>query len=143
MAKRPTQNPPSGSLPPDAPTDAVKIFFARKLSELMRAKGWRGSETARRVTENAPPGVEISRSAISSYVLAKNLPTDIPLAAICKTFGVEPKDLLPSVGRPAAGKEDAFSVRKMDDGSVWLRVNQAVSYETAMKVMATLNEGEQ
>ncbi len=143
MTKRPVLNPPAETLPRDAPPDAVKVFFARKLSELMRAKGWRGSETARRVTENAPPGVEVSRSAISSYVLGKNLPTDIPLAAICKTFGVEPKDLLPSVGRPAAGKEDAFAIRKLDDGSVWLRVNQAVSYETALKVMATLNEGGQ
>lgn len=142
MVKRPTQNPPSGPLPPDAPPDAVKVYFARKLSELMREKGWRGSETARRVTENAPPGVEISRSAISSYVLAKNLPTDIPLAAICKTFGVEPKDLLPSLGRPAGGKEDALSMRKLDDGSVWLRVNQAVPFDTALKIMALVNEGE-
>lgn len=142
MIKRPTQNPPADALPKDAPPDAVKIFFARKLSELMRQKGWRGSETARRVTENAPPGVEISRSAISSYVLGKNLPTDVPLAAICKTFGVEPKDLLPSLGRPAAGKEDAFAIRKLDDGTVWLRVNQAVAYETALKVMALMHEGE-
>lgn len=139
--KRITFNPPPPStLPADAPDEAVKVFFAQKLQQLMLAKGWNQSDLAHHASWHAAEGVELSRAVISSYINAKNKPSPARLAALCKTFRVKPTDLLPAAGRPAAGEKDKLSMKTLDDGTAWLRINQAVPVNIAFRIMAIMGE---
>lgn len=127
---------PDPSVPATAPRDAVAVEFARRLQQLMDKKGYNQSDLARAATKFMPEGKVIGRDTISLYMNARNLPRSERLDAICQALGVEKKDLLPTRGITASAKiTPPLDVREMDNGTVWLRVNQAVTWPVAIKVM--------
>lgn len=137
MAKRAYQNTHGPTeLPANAPKDAVKIEFARRLQAAMIAKGMLQSDLARAAEIHLPKGKRFGRDSISLYIRAKSLPGPLYLRALCAALGTKPEDLLPTRGIPAAGDSaPTLDARDLGDGNTWLRINQAVPWEAAIKIM--------
>ena len=118
----------------ELPTDLVRQEFARRLQRAMIEKGWTQSELARRASPFAPD-TRMIRDNVSKYIRGKVLPGPLHLEALCKALGKRPTDLLPA--RPSGGTSHelpSFDMRDLGNGTAWLRVNQAVSWETALKI---------
>jgi transcriptional regulator with XRE-family HTH domain len=132
----------------DAPTqvtaspDAIKADFGHRLQAALNEKGWNQSELARRVAPLLPRS-SIARDNISKYVRGKVLPSPLALEAISTALGKKPADLLP-VRRSAVSSTDnpPLDARDLGDGSVWLKVNQAVDWDTALQIMKLLRGGD-
>ncbi len=141
MIKRPYINPPpTEGAGPDLPKDVVKIEFAKRLQHAMVKKGWNQSELARRAQVHMK-GKRLERDNISTYIRGNALPDPARLNALCLALSVPPAELLPSRGIPsAADKAPTFDVRGLDNGNVWLRVNQAVAWQVALDIMVILKE---
>jgi transcriptional regulator with XRE-family HTH domain len=131
--------PADPPLAPLAPKDAVKVEFARRLQAAMVAKGWRQSDLARRAEKYLPANKKFGRDSISLYIRGKTLPGPVFLEALCKALEKEPDDLLPTRGMPAAGENNPpLDVKDAGDGNAWLRVNQAVPWNTAVAILRLL-----
>lgn len=143
VGKRPFHNPPPAPLPANAPLDAVKAEFARRLQRAFVEKGWNQSELARRA-EKFMPDRNFPRDNISKYVRGKVLPGPTHLNAMARALSMKPDDLLPQRGVPQAGQEHpALHFQDLGDGNVWLRVNRALSFETALEIMNLIKKEEQ
>jgi transcriptional regulator with XRE-family HTH domain len=141
MARRDFHNEPPGTAPPAGiPRDQIKIDFAKRIQRAMIDKGWNQSELARRASAYLPKNTPLGRDNVSHYVRGISLPRSAQLAALAKALGLKPADLLPTVPS-AAQKAPPFDMRQLEDGNVWLRVNQAVSFDQALKIMRLLQEG--
>ncbi len=141
MAKRQFINrPPSLSGPhKDAPKDAVKIEFARRLQATLIKKGWRQSDLARETVKYLPKGAKLGRDSISHYIRGKILPRALYLDAISKALGMPKDELVPTKGYSEAGDDNPpLDVRDLNDGNAWLKINQAVSWSTAVKILEIL-----
>lgn len=118
-----------------APKHISKQAFARRLYNLILAKGWSQSELARRSG--------LQRDRISTYVRGQTLPTPQNAAAIAQALGITTEELLPNMAE-AAIEEDTPSlemrVSTNDPTKAWLRVNRLVKTETAAKVITILND---
>lgn len=142
MAPRTLHDKPH-SIPATAPAEAAMTEFARRVQAAMVEKGWNQAELARRATLHMPGKATMSRDTISKYVNAVTLPGPERLAALAKALGKEPSDLLSTRGVTLGGdRVPAFDMRDSGDGRIWLRINQEVTYEQAMKIMAVLRETE-
>jgi transcriptional regulator with XRE-family HTH domain len=140
MPKRGFHNePPGAAPPPGVPRDQIKIDFAKRLQKAMIDKGWNQSELARRASNYLPKGQTLGRDNVSHYVRAVALPRPTQLAALAKSLGLSPADLLPTIPS-ASQKAPPFDMRQLEDGNVWLRVNQPVSFDQALKIMQILQE---
>lgn len=119
-----------------APRDAVIEEFSRNLQSAMNAKGWNQSEMARAATMQMGGEGEVHRDNISKYINGKTLPTSPKLAAIAKALGVPKDQLFPttSVLRPAI-HTPPIGVHDAGDGKAWLRINQAVRWDVALKIL--------
>lgn len=141
MARRDFHNPPPGAaLPAGTPRDHIKIDFAKRLQKAMIDKGWNQSELARRASAFLPKSSPLTRDSVSHYVRAVALPRPAQLAALAKALGKSPADLLPTVPT-AVGKAPPFDIRQLENGNVWLRVNQAVTFDQSLRIMHILQEG--
>lgn len=125
------------------PLDGVKRVFARRLQDKLVEKGWNQSDLTRELAKHlsSPP----HRSLVSNYIRMKSLPSPEALAAIAKCLGVAPQDLLPTnreTGAAMANDAASADLRDLGDGKVWLRINQALTWSTALKVLELL-KGEQ
>lgn len=139
MQKRLYVNRTPGAPPTKGtPRDAVKIDFAKRLQRAMVKKGWNQSELARR-SSGYLKGGEIGRDLISHYIRGVAIPQPEKLQALCKALGVEPVDLLPTAPT-VDNKSPPFDMRQLEDGNVWLRINQAVSMDQALRIGKILNE---
>lgn len=120
------------------PRDQIKRDFAKRLQDAMFAKGWNQAELARRASAHTK-GKRFGRDNVSNYMRARALPGPLHLAAMAKALGVKPDDLLPTRGVSSADSDKPpFAVQTLEDGNVWLRVNQSVPPDVALKVMALL-----
>lgn len=122
----------------DAPRDALKTEFARRLQAKMMEKSMRQSDLMRAMNVHLPKANHISRDSISKYLRAMNLPGAIYLQALAKALGCKQDDLMPAAGLPQTGDSLAFDMRQTVDGNVWLRINQAVPWGDALKIAAIL-----
>ncbi len=122
----------------DAPRDALKVEFARRLQAKIMEKGIRQSDLVRMANVHLDKGSQIGRDSVSKYLLAMNPPNPIFLSAIAKALGCKSEDLMPSAGLPSTGESLAFDMRQTNDGNVWLRVNQSVPWDDALKIAAIL-----
>lgn len=121
-----------------ATREMLATEFARRLQHIMVQKGWNQSELARRATEQMTSG-EIGRDVISVYIRGKSVPGPERLSALAKALGVERSELMPSVGITAASRVDPpVDVRDIGEGKVWLRINQAVDWPSALKILEIL-----
>lgn len=130
----------SEELPHDAPVDAVRREFARRLYQAMTVKGWNQSELARQLSTKL--GKVVPRDNVSNWVRGVVLPTGERLIALAEVLGKTPEDLVVAVGRPSAdSRNPPLDVRFLEDGkSAWLKVNRRVSRELARKVLNLLED---
>lgn len=137
MPRRDYVNPAPGNIPAGAPKDAVKVEFAKRLQNAIIDKGWSQSDLARRASKHMPEGKSIGRDLVSNWIRGLSLPRPHHLKALAKALGMDQKELLPS--SPSVGAAaPSFDIRQIEDGLVWLRINQATDYETALKIMGLL-----
>jgi hypothetical protein len=127
----------------DLPKDVVKREFARRLQAGFVDMGLNASEFARRVeaeVKKTDPEGRFGRDLVSNYIRGRSLPGPVYLQAMAKTLRMEPNDLLPArgVGAAAAVAIPPMEMRELDDGNVFLRVNQVTDYMTAMRIMQLL-----
>lgn len=139
MAPRTLHDKPR-SLPDGVPKDAVMVQFGARLQRALVEKGWSQVDLARAATKFMKEG-EISRDTISKYVNAITLPGPDRLNAVSKALKMEPLELLPNRGVTAVSdKTPEFDMRATDSNHVWLRINQEITWEKGMKIMAILKE---
>lgn len=126
-------------VPPDAPKDAVRREFARRLYHAMVMKGWNQSELARQVSTKL--GKPVPRDNVSNWVRGLVLPMGDRLIALAELFGMTPEDLVVSEGRPSADlRNPKFELRGLNDGTSWLKVNRRVSRELGRKIVNMLED---
>jgi transcriptional regulator with XRE-family HTH domain len=133
---------PAGTPPAAGDDTGVKRFFARKLVDLMTAKGMRKQATlAQALTEFS--GEEVSRSTVHNWVRGKSLATDEHLTLLCDFFKVKPTDLLPAAaeGIEVNTENNPLSMFALPDGTVWLKINQAVTMAQATAIIGIINSG--
>lgn len=129
---------PIPPLPPGAPTDAVKTEFARRLQRLMYSKGWNQSDLARAVEKRL--GRPFGRDNVSHYIRGKSLPREDIQAALAAVLGVDPSEIVPPVARAsAANRNPPIDIRALEDGNAWLKINMAVPFGVAVKVLNLVN----
>lgn len=132
-------NAPPQGLPDGAPPEAVRAEFAKRLQTAMVAKGWTQSELARRAALHMPDK-KFGRDNVSNYIRGTTMPGPANLNALAKVLGMAAKELVPSRGLPSVDDRmpPPLDVKELSDGRAWLRVNQAVDWNTAMQVVALL-----
>jgi len=137
---RPYINRPPQGLPAGAPTEAALAEFGAKLQKLLVDKNWSQSDLARHAAKFMPDK-KFHRDNVSQYVRGLSFPYPVRFNAICRALGVDPQELRPAAGLPSSSdKAPPLDIRALSDGSVYLRVNQAVKLETAMKVLSLLGQ---
>lgn len=120
---------------PLTPKHLTKQEFGRRIYRLMLAKGWNQSELARQAG--------LPRDSVSVYVRGRSIPTAQSLAKLAAALDVEPDQLLPNMMESAIDEDDpALEMRSSpaDPSKVWLRVNQLVPLETAVQVIALIQQ---
>lgn len=129
---------PDAEISSDAPRDVARQEFASRLQRAMTERGWNQSELARRATEHLEDGV-IGRDSVSGYIRGKSLPSPSYLLALSKALNKDPEEILPSRGQSiSSAKLPPLDVRDLGDNRVWMRVNQAVDWSDALKIMQIL-----
>lgn len=127
------------ALSPGVPRDAVMRDFAKRLSQLLVAKGWNQSDLARALTIEM--GKNFGKDNVSNYVRGVSLPTGPRLLAMAKVLNVTPEDLVIPAGRPSAdSRNPKLDVRFLDDQYAWLKVNRRVSRDLARKIVNLLED---
>lgn len=120
---------------------AARKEFARRLQAAMIEKGFNQAELARRMQEQLPDE-RIERDTISTYIRAIAKPSPHRLVIIAQVLGKDVSELLPVDVLPVAMQPQdnvpKREIKDMGDGNVWLTVNQAVEFATALKVLELL-----
>lgn len=117
-----------------APRHLTKQEFGRRLYTAMVEKGWNQSELARRA--------ELTRDSVSTYVRGASLPTPQSLKKLAEALGTTPEALLPNYVEgaiDAANPSFEMKVSPSRPTEAWLRVDQAVTTETALEIAKLLN----
>lgn len=125
----------SSILPKLAPAHLTKQEFGRRLYKLMLNKGWTQSELARQS--------DLPRDSVSTYVRGKSLPTPISLEKLATALDVDPIELMPNHVESAIDNDTPSLEMKVSPNSphlAWLRVNRLVTTQTAVKILALLEE---
>lgn len=128
----PPSDLPEGTLTPKALT---KQEFGRRLYALMMARNMNQSDLSR--------AADMGRDSISTYIAGKKFPTPKSLQKLADALGVEPNELMPN-GMLAAMDEEhpAVELRQASGhpDKAWLRVNRSMSFTTAAKIIAMIDE---
>lgn len=119
--------------------EASRDVFSQKLQAAMDAKGWNQSDLARAATVALGGEGVIQRDNISKYINGKAIPSSPKLHAISTALGVTKDELIPgvSVMQPTV-RNAPIGVDDLGDGKAWLRVNQPVSWDVALKILDML-----
>lgn len=102
-------------------------------------KGWNQSELARQASKYAAK--PIGRDLISNYIRGDSFPRGSQLRALADVFKMTAEELLPNVIASAADNTSpTFEMRAVPDlpGTVWLRINRAVPFKTALEIARLL-----
>jgi transcriptional regulator with XRE-family HTH domain len=128
--------PPSDQLDVDlTPRALTKQEFGRRLFALMMSRSMSQSDLSR--------AASIGRDSVSTYVNGKTFPTPQALKKLADALGVQPEELLPN-GMMSAMEDEhpAVELRQAAGHAdkAWLRVNRAMSFATAAKIIALIDE---
>ena len=147
MSKR---KPPYINPPPDphfnprlASREDVRREFARRLSAMLIEKELSHSDLARKMYGNRPDGSARGRDNIGMYIQGKSMPRTERMAKLAKALGCEIEDLVPVQSMPSVGPATSpVSIVQLpeDPDRCVLRVNQEVSFDTAIAVRQLLKE---
>jgi len=117
------------------PKEAMRIQFGARFRQAMLAKGVRQIEVA--------TGTKIGRDSISGYARGRVLPDHDRIEKIAKFLGVTPENLVPHYGVDQRSLDimPAFDVKQaQQDGKLWLRINQAVTFEAFARIVEVLRQ---
>jgi len=121
--------------------------FARRLHELMVAKGFSQSDLARevwgKVTDARGYPVAQNRDLISSYLKGRSVPGPGNMEKIAETLGVTVTELAPDATAAAVDRAHPAVSMSMVAGhadKTHLQVNQLVPLDVAAKIIALLSE---
>lgn len=120
------------------PRALTRQEFGRRLQQLMLAKNWNQSDLAR--------AADLGRDSISTYVNGKTFPTPVALKKLADALGMEPSELLPNAMMNAMDDEHpAVELRQAagHPGKAWLRVNRAVSFGAAARIVEIINKDDE
>ena len=109
----------------------LKALFGRKLRAALEAKSWNQSDLAK--------ATGLGRDSISTYIRGLTMPDPKNLKKLAEALELPVKDLMPEGGGDAVSA--AFEISQASTGRVFMRINQAVSFEQAARIMAILTEG--
>ena len=119
--------------------EGAALSFAQRLQTLMIDKGMTQSDLMRAANKLLPVGHSISRDSISKYIRGRNMPNPVYTTAIARALGIKADELLPSRGpllREGASEAMApFKMTEQGDGNVWVSINMAMPWATALEVM--------
>lgn len=141
MAKMAYHNDEPEGVPPNAPKDAVRAEFGRRLYQRMVAAGINQSELARRAAAQIPGGT-FGRDNVSNYVRGRVMPGPLHLRALSRALGCEDSDLLPAAAPRVEQDAPPLELKDAGGGKAWLRVNQAVPWPVAVEVARILHSAE-
>lgn len=119
------------------PRALTKQEFGRRLQGLMMAKDWTQSDLAR--------ASGMGRDSISKYINAISFPTPLALKKLAESLGVTKEELLPNALMQALDDEHPAVELKQAAGhpdKAWLRVNRAVPFDVAARIVALINESD-
>lgn len=116
--------------------DDIKREFARRLQSARIDKGFNQSELARAAAKHMSDR-KFGRDLIGPYERALKLPSPAHLSAMARALGKTPEWLMPFRGVPGSTKNALISADMKDvgDGDAWIRINEKVPFETALKIM--------
>jgi transcriptional regulator with XRE-family HTH domain len=120
-----------------SPRHLTKQEFGKRLYALMTKKTWTQSELGR--------AAGLGRDSISTYIRGRSMPSPKGLKKLAVALGVEVEELLPNSFEAALDNEIPAIELKMsqsDPETAWLRVNRAVSMETALQVLELIKRDE-
>lgn len=117
------------------PKALTKQEFGRRLQARMLEKEWNQSDLAR--------ASGLGRDSISTYINGKTFPTPLGLKRLASALMCQPDDLLPNA--MMAAMDDEFPAVELKQaaghpGKAWLRVNRALSFGTAAKIIALIDD---
>jgi transcriptional regulator with XRE-family HTH domain len=138
------QGSPSREGPaPTTPLEA-KREFARRLQEARVAKGFNQSELARAAAKFMADK-KFGRDLIGPYERGLKLPSPAHLNAMARALGKIPQELLPFQGVPGAetNRIVAMDVQDVGEGKAWIRINEQVPWEVALKIMEMVHARKQ
>jgi transcriptional regulator with XRE-family HTH domain len=127
--------PPMETTTQLTPRALTRQEFGRRLATLLLEHDWNQSDLAR--------AAGLGRDSISTYVNGKTFPTPKALKALADAFGIEKEQLLPNYQMSAMDDEHPAVELKQavgHPGKAWLRINRAMSFPTAAKIIAIINE---
>jgi len=105
----------------------------------MIEKGMTQSDLMRATNKLLPVGHSMSRDSVSKYLRGKNVPNPIYATAMAKSLGIKPDELLPNRGPltrdNASDMAAPFRMIEQGDGNVWVSINMAMPWATALEVM--------
>ncbi|MGH7035663.1 MAG: helix-turn-helix domain-containing protein, partial [Stellaceae bacterium] len=84
------------------------------------------------------------RDSISNYLRGTTIPDPKNRDKLAKALGVPPEELLPNGLFDAIEREEpSLEIKQVvgHSGQVWLRVNQLVTFDQALKIAGILNDG--
>lgn len=111
--------------------------FGRRLDALRIKRGWTQSELGRHAG--------IARGSISEYINGRAYPTTLNLKRLANALGVGEEELLPNVTLDAARAGESsivFSVNPGDPRRGYLKVEQMVTVDKGIRILAILHEPE-
>lgn len=117
------------------PKQIAKQEFGNRLYRLMLNKGWSQSELARRA--------DLPRDLISTYVRGRSFPTPQSAQRLSKALGILPEELMPNHVSSAIEEDNpAFDMKVSPNapGHAWVKVNQLLRLETAVKIVQLIQE---
>lgn len=120
------------------PRALTKQEFGRRLHKLMLERDWNQSDLAR--------AADVGRDMVSSYINGKRFPTPTSLNKLAKALDVSRDELLPNGMMSALDDENpAIELKQAvgHPGKAWLRINRAMSFGTASKIVALIHEEDQ
>lgn len=125
-----------------SPAGDGSIVFARRLTAARVEKGWNQSELARRAAAHMH-NKKFNRDNVSKYE-SGTLPRPVHLNALAKALGMKADELLPSTGRlltdDMTDTTPDLTFRTVGEGMAWLRINQRLPVDAAMKIITILRE---
>lgn len=118
---------------------ATRAEFGRRLSRAMVLKGLSQAELSKKATAKAPGGMRIGPDSISHYINGRYMPSPAHLKVLAEVLQIDPVELLPAGDLPEAGESlPPISVQDLGNGTAWVKVNQAVEWTKAVKVLSIL-----
>lgn len=120
------------------PFDPISVEFGKRLQHFAAEKGFNQADLAREGSKHLPKGSALRRDNISLYVRGIQMPGPVRLRALCKALGVSEADLVPNA--MSTDNAPPFAMKPLEQGNVWLQVNQAVPMQTALEIAAMLSK---